>query len=269
MSQSYIESKKKAARDNTFKYIAQISKAISGNHYYPVCVYEGKDDIFYSHFFTEKVKTNHSSIVCESKKNVLSVFEEVKKNKKFKGYNIVYFIDRDFDDNIRIRSKSLFVTSGYAIENFYCTVEAFDRFIKAELNVQRSTDAGKYQKLKKEFYDIFVENLTKISDLNSWALFQRKNGKNFDCVNFANLKAKEILNVANVWEYLEKKFPNATKATSAEKSELAKHKIHKKPIQFYRGKWVFELYKQQIDLIINHASELLKQKKIIIMHKKN
>ncbi|MBO7513851.1 MAG: DUF4435 domain-containing protein [Fibrobacter sp.] len=245
-----------------YSLVSNIAKAISRESSWPICLYEGKDDIFYSHFFSEPIKKKHHSIVCNGKTNVLNVLILLKRNKRLSQYKIVSFVDHDYDGKPSKRRDSMYMTPCYAIENFYCSEEAFERFAQAELDIQKCINLDELQYLKEKYYNTFINNLKKISELNSWAYYQRKKGKNYTTASLSNINLNKVLSTEDIWKYLKELFPESIELSDADKQRLARNSMHNNPVNMYRGKWVFELYKQQIGLIIENAKNLLKDKKI-------
>ena len=85
MSIDYVDKKKRETEKKISDIISDITKAVSKEKDWPICLYEGPDDnIFYSHFFSESKKECHHSIVCARKSNVYKVVNQIKNNKSLK-----------------------------------------------------------------------------------------------------------------------------------------------------------------------------------------
>lgn len=267
MSLEYVNEKIKGIEDvcvETNDCIAKIVKSVGAQPSWPVFLFENKDDTFYSSFFSHEVKKQHSSVRCKNKEGVLKTFKEVQANKGVKD-NVYAFVDQDFDGIPAKKNDRLFYTSGYAIENYYCSEDTFELFLRNELNVQKIFDEDKYNYLKKLYYDKFVNDLALIKDLNSWAFFQRKNGYGCKEVRFNDINKqvlKKIINEKDVFSFLEKNFPDAKKIPDSEKNNLERNRIHSNPVEFYRGKWVFILFEVVVKQLIEDSGDLYKQKKI-------
>ena len=112
-----------------------------------ICFFEGVHDKDYYKTHIRTICGEIEDITCHCKANVLRMYDEIHATNKDK-YRLAYFIDRDFDD--LVNNPDIFETEGYAIENYYCSKEAFSRYMKDYLYLDGDSDD--YQRAM-NFYD--------------------------------------------------------------------------------------------------------------------
>lgn len=136
------------------------------------CFYEGKDDCkYYNTKFHEKfIKIQHFD--CKGKYKLLEfkVFMDKKYNNP---ENVLYFIDKDFDDKIKEEEylslkvdKKIYVTPCYSIENFYTIEDVFKKIIINEYGY--TICCPEYNELLRTFNDLKNEYHNKIGNINYW-----------------------------------------------------------------------------------------------------
>lgn len=179
-----IESKGKSSAIYT-KYICDHDK-------YPnklFCFFEGEDYKYYRTRIIQYMDINEDDIFhydCNGKKDVLKVYEDLIKEKDIKK---MFFIDKDFDDDII--KKEIFQTECYSIENYYITDSAFKHFLSTEFEIN-VTDKNFIK-----CYNDYIQGREKfnniITELNAYIYYIRKRDINTN-ERIKLPKEKEILN---------------------------------------------------------------------------
>ncbi|MDD2509053.1 MAG: DUF4435 domain-containing protein [Aliarcobacter skirrowii] len=141
-------------------------KNITVNYF---CFYEGKDDCKYYNTKIEEKSIYIQHFDCKGKYKLL----------EFKNYmdeewsdikNLIYFIDKDYDDKIKedffikLKSKNnLYITPCYSIENFYTIDKVFEKIILNEFGYtvccsEYNELVDKFNNLKNKFHSV-IENI--------------------------------------------------------------------------------------------------------------
>ena len=99
------------------------------------CFYEGKTDSdYYYNLFPKNKRDNIFNIVCNGKSGILSICRYIKDDIIYQTYKLLYFIDKDFDPSYNVTNPDLtgliFETTGYSVENYYCSINCFKRILK-------------------------------------------------------------------------------------------------------------------------------------------
>ncbi|MBW4681659.1 MAG: DUF4435 domain-containing protein [Microcoleus vaginatus WJT46-NPBG5] len=140
------------------------------------CLFEGADD---SKYYGIRIDTIISPVVspqnlnCGGKKEVLRFHRIIKAHKEYQDTKFAYFIDRDFDESIRRGDiHDIYETPVYSIENFYTSINVFQKILENEFKLTPLDDDFKkcselYQARQREFHQE-----TKL--LNAWVSCQRK-----------------------------------------------------------------------------------------------
>ncbi len=101
------------------------------NKYKRICFIEGKDDfIFYRGFFHKLIKefpNNVGYVICENKRNVLTLAEFVLSDKLWSHVReSIFIVDKDYDSEHLLKElygeeviKKVIILPCYSIENFY------------------------------------------------------------------------------------------------------------------------------------------------------
>ncbi|MCW2259613.1 MULTISPECIES: DUF4435 domain-containing protein [Sphingobacterium] len=230
------------------------------------CFFEGSDSQYYFPRINNYNENNHT-IVCGNKKSVLESYEIIKK--KYPIYKTVFFIDSDFDDPIQ--KKDLYVTFGYSIENFYCTVDVLSRILKNEFFLKISDkeylDAiNTFNKRQQEFHDA-------TSLFNLWYYSAKLKARNNSTIVKACLNdifIKEFIQFkfdSITWNYtlndIKIKFPEAIDISEEDLNANRTDFYSKDPVFRFRGKYQFEFMLKFINYLINDANNaktILKKK---------
>jgi hypothetical protein len=155
------------------QYIDRTKKCIRDElkiQYY--CFYEGKDDCkYYNTIFNSKlIEIQHFD--CKGKYKLLE-FKNFMDSKYNNPINVIYFIDKDFDDKIKEEEylnlkldKKIYITPCYSIENFYTIEEVFKKIIINEYGY--TICCPEYRELLTMFIHLRTEYHNKIRDINYW-----------------------------------------------------------------------------------------------------
>lgn len=128
---------------------------------------EGYDAPYYLPIIGSIVGNEPEQVICGNKKNVIAIHDSLLKKDVLKKAKTGFFIDRDFDDNSTIPHRiDYFVTKGYSVENYYCSLSAFERILKSYMH---------YNCVHPD-YDVIVENYVELQrqyndailDFNGW-----------------------------------------------------------------------------------------------------
>lgn len=108
-------------------------------------------------------------ISCKGKSNVIAVNKyiesiDIDKNRK---YTKRYFVDRDFDNNDQL-SDTIFVTDGYAIENYYLSDTCVSNILEIELKISQVQYPDQYSRCMTLFRQEHNKFIKGTLLLNAW-----------------------------------------------------------------------------------------------------
>jgi len=154
----YIDRKKKCEKEE-----------INVQYY---CFYEGKDDCkYYNTKFDEK-SINIQHFDCKGKYKLLQ-FKEYMDERYSVPENILYFIDKDYDDKIindkyleLKNDKKIYITPCYSIENFYTIEDVLKKIIVNEYKY--TICCNQYDELLNKFISLKSEYHSIIQNVNYW-----------------------------------------------------------------------------------------------------
>lgn len=104
------------------------------NHIY--CFFESKDDIYY---YEQRISNRlHPKTIysedCGKRERVLEVYNTLKNRTKYNCGNLMYFIDKDFEDNSSIDKDEVYITPCHSIENLYAHPMTIKEILKIHIN---------------------------------------------------------------------------------------------------------------------------------------
>lgn len=222
------------------------------------CFVEGSDDIDYYRPRIEAYVSwsDNPYIPCSGKRGVIGIFEIIKGRREFEDCKILYFVDRDFDDNSQI-SDEIYVTPSYSIENLYTSTECFCKALKYVIKRKETDqDFGRaielFQQRKDEFHEI-------VSDLNALIASDReinsevKNRKSINGIkitDYMNISIDKISVEANFADLLD-----LFNHIDSEKKDEVKSRLVAKDRQLtFRGKFELQFYAKFLDLLIRDSN---------------
>lgn len=224
--------------------------------------FEGKDD--YSYYSSRIKRYTEKEIVpyqSNGKEKSLILYSMLKNNTNaFDENTILFFIDKDFDEN-NIKSDDIYVTPGYAIENFYATDTVLDEFLKGELQISKFSIGNKksdYDNVIRYYTEEREKFIDRITLLNTWYSLQRKKYKNIDGINEPDLSAiksaycKKLRGDITI-EKLKQLTPNYIEVNELE-IESEKRRLLTNPINNFRGKYFEEFMVKTLNIILTDAN---------------
>lgn len=139
------------------------------------CIFEGEDVKYYGIRIDNIIRpiVPPQNLDCGGKEEVLRFYRIIKSHPEYQDTNFAYFIDRDFDESIRKKGiDDIYETPVYSIENFYTSINVFQKILEAEFKLRRWDDDFKkcselYEARQNEFHQE-----TKL--LNAWVACQRE-----------------------------------------------------------------------------------------------
>lgn len=100
------------------------------------CFVEGHDTPYYLPRVESIVSGKKASFIDSGgKHNVVELHDLIISRDFFKRYSILYFVDRDYDNNDNL-SNDIYVTPGYSVENFYASDDAFLKLLSSVYQTQ-------------------------------------------------------------------------------------------------------------------------------------
>lgn len=228
-----------------------------------ICFFEGYDQAYYHSRIDNLIDGKTAYLNCGGKQQVRRLHQTVGKHSIYKDAKTAFFIDRDFDNPIPTTLKSdIYETPVYSIENFYVSLDAFERIMDNIFRINKYSDENDeveihktclklYKTIKRKFHEkstllnVFIMVLRKKKTLKSTKhSLKILKIKNLIQIGMDNVQQNYDL------ETLNNLFPGAETITQEEISSI-KIPPHKEQGKAYRGK--FEISFLQIFL------ELLKQ----------
>ncbi|MGQ7367380.1 DUF4435 domain-containing protein [Streptococcus suis] len=149
--------------------------------------YEGKDRYYYD-CRIRKYISEFFAYPAGGKSKVIEIHEKIKDEEGEDSLSKkLFFIDKDYEDCEKLDySSDYYVTSKYAIENYYVTSEVMEQILKSHFGLNASQ--SEYVKTMKYFDARFLEFINCLTPLNLWAIACKL--ANFS-VDFNLLKLKD------------------------------------------------------------------------------
>lgn len=98
------------------------------------CFVEGYDMPYYRAVVRHVCKKDPIEIKCNGKGSVIAANKFIEAKEDCKDFIKRYFVDRDFDDNETL-PETIFVTDGYAIENYYLSDKCISSILDTEFKM--------------------------------------------------------------------------------------------------------------------------------------
>lgn len=238
--------KARTTASSVFAQIVQLNKKYENPLF---CCFEGEDYKYYGIRVESLKQKDYEKIIplkCGGKQEVTKLYALVSKEITLNFKTFVYFIDRDFDDQIDSSELNIYETPVYSVENFYTSICAFEKILVNELKIEETQSQFEYcMKLFKERQCEFHKG---ISLLNAWIYCQRKNECPDNKLNLSSFKINTLISsftlqkvdfIGYDLEYLEGCFENSVKISE---NELLNAKVYldESPQELYRGKFELE-----------------------------
>ncbi|MBK5253440.1 MAG: DUF4435 domain-containing protein [Peptostreptococcaceae bacterium] len=218
--------------------------------------FEGKDDYLYYgsvlRSFYKGRKQNH--YICQGKENVIKVYEFIKRSTKLaKNKKLLYFVDKDYDDNSDI-PKEIYVTPCYSIENLFITDEAIVEIVKGTMGFNGFKNHEDYLD-----YESAVEYLKSSRDIICQEIlyanacyYLQKNKAKYCCDKPDLSKMKKYNQIKGLKNYQEVMdlIPNFVEVNENEIEHAIKY-LQNEPEKLIRGKY----FRQAMPLYLNNMFE--------------
>jgi hypothetical protein len=150
-----------------------------------VCVFEGEDAKYYGsridqyfHGYTRK------NLSCKGKSNVLTLKNKVENNKEIQEAKIIFFIDKDFDDEIH--DTNLYCTPCYSIENLYADSNVLKLILTDELGLCEFRHADIISQIINAYNKFEQVCDIELSELNAWIMSRVKENNENVSLNLNN-----------------------------------------------------------------------------------
>lgn len=129
------------------------------------CFVEGHDFPYYQ-IRIESISDKKCELIdSKGKKGVLNMYNFLKDKSEYDKYKILFFVDRDYDDNTNINNK-IYVTPGYSVENFYGTIDCFKKIINGTYYIYE--DNPKYDLCIKLYNKLSTDFINATSCFCAW-----------------------------------------------------------------------------------------------------
>lgn len=109
------------------------------------CFVEGYDMPYYRAIVRNVCRKDPVGIICNGKASVIAANIFLEAKEECKKYTKRYFVDRDFDHNDML-PDTIFVTDGYAIENYYLSDNCVSSILETEFKMTIATHKDNHVK---------------------------------------------------------------------------------------------------------------------------
>lgn len=186
------------------------------------CFVEGYDMPYYRAVVRHVIRKEPVEIKCNGKAAVIAANKFIEGKEDCRKYTKRYFVDRDYDSNEGL-PVTIFVTDGYAIENYYLSDACVGSILEVEFKMSKSVYLNEYQSCMNLFHQEHRNFFEGTLLLNAWysCLYQRQTWSRSD-VSLDVTFPKEwlSLNIGNIsYNYsltdIEAKYDKAPKIEEA------------------------------------------------------
>lgn len=215
---------------------------------------EGYDLSYYSVRVESITGLNSEFIEAKGKTSVIGIYNFISSKPEYKKYKILYFIDRDYDDNSCIDSD-IYVTPGYAVENFYGTERSYKKIIQGIYHIDE--DNPKFSECIKLYNREKNMFIAAVAPLCAWYKCIKKKqhqgvelGETFPS-KYADIGPLSIYIKNNSLETIVQDFPNCETVTK-EEFNVTLLEV-KQDINNIRGKYVMQFIEYLIKILNNDS----------------
>lgn len=218
------------------------------------CFYEGEDGKYYDSRIEKKFKKTFT-FRAGNKKEVLKVFQLIKRDKQYSNVVCMFFIDKDFDDSIKDSYESLYETPCYSVENLYAQEKCLRAILRTEFSLNEDDDDfEKCISLFKSHQKKFNEYMTVFNAI----MLVQKRKKKFEktlCINDVKTVHLVEVTINDVREncYHAKKISEMIEKLSSSKDELDNTINELSAMQecslYFRGKNQLDFFVTIIDIL--------------------
>lgn len=227
---------------------------------YLFCFFEGEDSKYYNERILKYTGYDSHHIInynCGGKKQVIKAFDLINNCNLYSHVKKAFFIDKDFEPYDTRLKEEIYQTPCYSIENFYTSINAFERIISREFLLNPIDDdlnmcVKDFTKAQEKFHEY-------ITFFNAWIFCQRekereeghelvnlgdfKISKLFNHITIDNVKCKRDITLECIKEY----FPSSYDIDEARMNEVIDAFKASNRQQAFRGKFELEFLKLIID----------------------
>lgn len=161
----------KALEKASLKFM-EFDRMITSREYedFIFCFVEGKQDFKY---YEPRIRNNTSKenvyIVCDSRENVINLFEMISNQEIYNKYHKGFFIDKDFSEEQF--PDAIYQLPCYSIENLYCNKETFIKIVENNIGYKRHT--SEHKAIIEQFSTTFNEAMDILRLFNNFAYYQK------------------------------------------------------------------------------------------------
>lgn len=140
------------------------------------CFVEGYDMPYYRATVRNVCHKEPVGIDCHGKAQVIAANKYIEGRSDCQSFDKRYFVDRDFDENDDL-SDTIFVTDGYAIENYYLSDKCVSSILETEFNMSQAEHPENHAKCMELFHQEHNKFFEGTLLLNAWysCLYQNPN----------------------------------------------------------------------------------------------
>jgi hypothetical protein len=170
-----------------------------------MCFFEGKDDRYYYVNLIDRIlNEKFVSIACCGKDNLIYVLQLIEEDRSKEKHNlrVMFFLDGDFSNKIKYNkilkkySEDLYILDAYSFENFYCSLQCFEKIMVREFGIDYGSEA--LDVFKREYQDLIInsENTFKILNNCFYIIreirYQTSKQVNFDKLDAVKFNQKNV-----------------------------------------------------------------------------
>ena len=222
-----------------------------------ICFFEGyTDNAYYSSRIDPVIRNEKQYISCGGKQRVLGLQRTIKRHGFYKKAKVAFFVDKDFDEPLHNDLRAtIYETPVYSIENFYVSIEAFDRIISNVFKINEFSENENKAKIYKICTDLYKHTQSDFHEktklLNQFVIvLRRKKNLNKSSYSFNSLKLNELVKIQidSVEQNYDLKklnqyYPDAKDVTTDDISNTL-FPFDKKFSEIFRGKFEIEFLKR-------------------------
>lgn len=160
---------------------------------YAFCFYEGEDGKYYDSRIRQKFGSKFLTYTVGNKKEVLKLLNKITTTNLYNNVCTMFFVDKDYDINLREDNEKLFETPCYSIENLYVQRECLLKILQSEFGLNEiDNDCVKclhdFEEREKEFNNQILE-------FNSLVYLRRKKSDSNSNFSFSSIKTSHLVKV--------------------------------------------------------------------------
>lgn len=219
------------------------------------CFVEGYDMPYYNTPVKITIGKEPVPVDCHGKLNVIKINKYIEQKEQYSHYTKRYFVDQDYVNNDDI-PQSIYITKGYAIENYYLSDICLSGILKNEFKTDEINDFEIYTKCINFYHEQHSKFEDAILLLNAWycCLINMASWNRQD-VSLDDSFPSEWLNckIGNftpsyTLEDIKKKYPSAP--------DIPMDEIEKRKIELTMKGWYFMRGKYEIQFLFTFLKYL-------------